>query len=86
MTKLLAIMISAQRIVLKHLKKNVKKRLSKAMANFFPIRMVNATCTKVVTGQGKPIIRAILMSINGHRHIIVLIFRCASIIQKDNGM
>ena len=68
MTKLLAIMISAQRIVLKHLKKNVKKKLSKAMENFFPIQMENATCTKVVTRQGKPVIRGILMNINGHKY------------------
>ena len=78
MRKLLAIMNSAQRIVLKHLRKNVKKKLSKAMENFFPIRMENATCTKVVTRQGKPITRVILMSINGHRHMIVLILESAS--------
>ena len=78
MIKLLAIMISALRNVSKRLKQNVNKKLSKAMENFFPIRMENATCTKVVTRQGKPIIRVILMSINGHRHMLALILESAS--------
>ena len=60
-------MISAPRNVSKRLKKNVNRKLSKAMENFSLIQMENATCTKVVTRQEKPVIKAILMSINGHR-------------------
>ena len=78
-------MIIAPRNVSKRRKKNVNKKLSKAMENSFLIRMENVTCTKVVTRQEKPTIKAILMSINGHKRVVLLIFESDSKIQKDTG-